>query len=422
MLRATEVLAAGAWKGKPADTVQLDYDRRTRRRISLTGSGGLTFLLDLAEAPVLRAGDGIRLEDGRIVAVEAASERLLEITCRDGRALARIAWHLGNRHLATEIAARVIHIRDDHVIADMVRGPGRGGTRRVAPLQPGGRRLRPRRRAGPQPWARSPPSPRARWRSSTLSVGWVERSDDPTQCDVTDRGVGSSLTLDPTYAGNACPPDDLAVAGLSGGGLQLLARARMGGRGRPGEERRHAGGLDRGPAGAWSRAQRRDLPGRDLACSLSGRRGPAGGGGRAGCGLRALGRAAARDAGAGHRLPHGHPGGLAQAGAGGAGRQRAPGGLSGRGRGQRRGARAAAGRDGAGLPAGLRGQPGVGRRAAGPARAERRAARAGAPRAADPAVVAAALACSLDDVGGAAVASDIASMRHETQYTRLFRS
>ncbi len=73
---------------------------------------------------MLRAGDGIRLEDGRIVAVEAASERLLEITCRDGRALARIAWHLGNRHLATEIAARVIHIRDDHVIADMVRGLG----------------------------------------------------------------------------------------------------------------------------------------------------------------------------------------------------------------------------------------------------------------------------------------------------------
>jgi urease accessory protein len=124
MLRATEIVAAGDWKGAPADIVQLDYDRRTRRRISLTGRGGLAFLLDLAKAPVLRAGDGLRLEDGRIVAVEAASERLLEITCRDGRALARIAWHLGNRHLATEIAARVIHIREDHVIADMVRGLG----------------------------------------------------------------------------------------------------------------------------------------------------------------------------------------------------------------------------------------------------------------------------------------------------------
>ena len=124
MLRATEVVPAGEWKGTPADVVRLDYDRRTRRRIALTGVGGLAFLLDLAKAPVLRAGDGIRLEDGRVVAVEAASERLLEIACRDARLLARIAWHLGNRHLATEIAARVIHIRDDHVIADMIRGLG----------------------------------------------------------------------------------------------------------------------------------------------------------------------------------------------------------------------------------------------------------------------------------------------------------
>lgn len=124
MLRANAVLQAGLWSGEPADTVTLDYDSRTRRRTSLTGVGGLTFLLDLAKAPVLRDGDGIRLEDGRIVAVEAAPERLLEITCADERALARIAWHLGNRHLPTEIGDRVVHIRDDHVIADMVRGLG----------------------------------------------------------------------------------------------------------------------------------------------------------------------------------------------------------------------------------------------------------------------------------------------------------
>jgi len=39
-----------------------------------------------------------------------------------------------------------------------------------------------------------------------------------------------------------------------------------------------------------------------------------------------------------------------------------------------------------------------------------------------PHVVASGLAAGLDDVGGAAIAADIASMRHETQYTRLFRS
>jgi urease accessory protein len=124
MLRATEILLAGSWSGESADVVRLDYDHRTRRRIALTGASGLTFLLDLAKAPVLAAGDGLKLEDGRIVAVEAAPERLLEIACTDERALARIAWHLGNRHLATEIGHRVVYIREDHVIADMARGLG----------------------------------------------------------------------------------------------------------------------------------------------------------------------------------------------------------------------------------------------------------------------------------------------------------
>jgi urease accessory protein len=124
MLRATEIVLAGLWGGRPADVVRLDYDRRTRRRIALECSGGIAFLLDLAKAPVLRAGDGLRLEDGRIVAVEAAPERLLEIGCGDERALARIAWHLGNRHLATEIGERVLIVREDHVIADMARGLG----------------------------------------------------------------------------------------------------------------------------------------------------------------------------------------------------------------------------------------------------------------------------------------------------------
>ena len=144
MLRATEILRAGLWGGKSADTVGLDYDRRTRRRIALTGRQGTHFLLDLAKTPALRDGDGIRLEDGRIVAVEAAPERLLEITCADQRALARIAWHLGNRHLASEIGERTIHIREDHVIAEMVTGLGASRPHGRAALQSRRRRLWPR--------------------------------------------------------------------------------------------------------------------------------------------------------------------------------------------------------------------------------------------------------------------------------------
>jgi urease accessory protein len=124
MLRASEIIRAGLWDGVGTDVVRLDFDLRTRRRITLKGVNGLVFLLDLPKAPVLRTGDGLRLSDGRMIAVEAAAERLLAITCGDEQALARIAWHLGNRHLAAEIGVRTIHIRDDHVIADMARGLG----------------------------------------------------------------------------------------------------------------------------------------------------------------------------------------------------------------------------------------------------------------------------------------------------------
>jgi urease accessory protein len=138
MLRATAIVPAGNWSGEPADVIRLDYDRRRRRRLALVGSGGLAFLLDLPKAPQLGEGDGLKLEDGRIVAVEAASEPLLEIACADARALARVAWHLGNRHLACEIDAGRLYIRADHVIAAMARGLGAAVRERERPFNPEG--------------------------------------------------------------------------------------------------------------------------------------------------------------------------------------------------------------------------------------------------------------------------------------------
>ncbi|MEJ0098072.1 MAG: urease accessory protein UreE [Bauldia sp.] len=123
MLRATRVLPAGKW-GVSADTVVLDYDGRHRRRMAMEGAGGLGFLLDLNDAVALRDGDGLALEDGRIVAVVAAPEPLAEITAANPARLLRLAWHLGNRHLPAELAGSVIRIRRDHVIEEMVEGLG----------------------------------------------------------------------------------------------------------------------------------------------------------------------------------------------------------------------------------------------------------------------------------------------------------
>jgi urease accessory protein len=124
MLRATSIVKSASLATAFADIVVLDYDMRRRRRVTLKGRGGLSFLLDLAEAPDLKAGDALLLEDGRSIRVEAASERLMEIRCTDPQHLARLSWHIGNRHLKAEILADVIRIRADHVIGDMAEGLG----------------------------------------------------------------------------------------------------------------------------------------------------------------------------------------------------------------------------------------------------------------------------------------------------------
>jgi urease accessory protein len=132
------VLPAGGWSEDPADSVVLDFDDRHRRRIQMTGVRGLAFLLDLAEAVALRAGDGLRLDDQRIVEVVAAPEPLAEIRAADPAALTRVAWHLGNRHLPTELLKKSLRIRRDPVIEDMVRGLGANVVAIEAPFNPEG--------------------------------------------------------------------------------------------------------------------------------------------------------------------------------------------------------------------------------------------------------------------------------------------
>ncbi|MDR3464944.1 MAG: urease accessory protein UreE [Xanthobacteraceae bacterium] len=139
MIRAFAVMAPSRWRGKPvADTVVLDFDDRHRRRMAMTGTRGLDFLLDLEEAVALRGGDALVLEDGRLVEVVAAPEPLIEIHSTDPQHLVRIAWHLGNRHLPVQIARRGLRIRRDHVIEDMVRGLGGRVVEIEAPFDPEG--------------------------------------------------------------------------------------------------------------------------------------------------------------------------------------------------------------------------------------------------------------------------------------------
>lgn len=138
MIRATRMHPAGEWSGEPADRITLDYDQRHRRRVAMTTAGGLEFLLDLAQAVPLRHGDALVLADDRIVVVDAAPEPLVEITAETPDGLLRIAWHLGNRHLPTQLLGDRVRVRRDPVIEDMVAHLGATVTALTAAFDPEG--------------------------------------------------------------------------------------------------------------------------------------------------------------------------------------------------------------------------------------------------------------------------------------------
>ena len=136
-LRAGVVLAAGSWDAETAiDDVLIDFDQRFRRRFLLHTTSGCEILLDLPQAVRLRHGDGLLTEHGSIVRVHARDEALHAISAQTPAALMRIAWHLGNRHLPVQFKNDRIHMRADHVIADMVRGLGGTVAGLDAPFDP----------------------------------------------------------------------------------------------------------------------------------------------------------------------------------------------------------------------------------------------------------------------------------------------
>ena len=139
MHRASIHLPAGQWpQEKATGSLTLDFDARHRRRIRLTADQGEDVLLDLQQAIAMADGDGLQLDDGRWLKIRAAQEVLVEVRHRDPNQLVRLAWHLGNRHLPTEIKNDALRIRPDHVIEHMLLGFGADLLNIEAAFQPEG--------------------------------------------------------------------------------------------------------------------------------------------------------------------------------------------------------------------------------------------------------------------------------------------
>ncbi|MCB1387491.1 MAG: urease accessory protein UreE [Nitratireductor sp.] len=128
---------------QPAATITLDEAARHRRRMMMTSDrmangSTLSFLLDLPQARLLRHGDGLVLDDGRIVAVRALPEELYAVRGRDRRHLLSLTWQIGNRHLAAQIEEDHLLLRRDPVIRAMLEGLGASVSEIEAPFDPEG--------------------------------------------------------------------------------------------------------------------------------------------------------------------------------------------------------------------------------------------------------------------------------------------
>jgi len=119
-------------------TLTLDFDARHRRRIRLTTDHGEDVLLDLPKTVAMANGDGLQLDDGSWLRIQAATELIIEVRHQDHHQLMRLAWHLGNRHLPTEIRDDALRIRPDHVIEDMLHRFGAELIKTEVPFQPEG--------------------------------------------------------------------------------------------------------------------------------------------------------------------------------------------------------------------------------------------------------------------------------------------
>lgn len=106
----------GTWSG-PSEPCLLNYEGRFLRRKRLETSAGRAFVVDLPQTTSLDDGDMLELTDGTRVEIRAAIEDVLLVR---GENLARLAWHIGNRHTPCQVLADYLVIQRDQVIRQML--------------------------------------------------------------------------------------------------------------------------------------------------------------------------------------------------------------------------------------------------------------------------------------------------------------
>jgi urease accessory protein len=121
----------------PVDTsLELPFEQRSRSRLRGRLASGEEAGVMLERGQILRGGDRLLADDGRVIEVIAAPETVSTVRSVDPRNLARAAYHLGNRHVLLEVGDGWLRYQHDHVLDDMVRGLGLTVRVELAPFEP----------------------------------------------------------------------------------------------------------------------------------------------------------------------------------------------------------------------------------------------------------------------------------------------
>lgn len=121
-----------------SERLVLSFDARCKSRLRTRLESGEEVGIFLEAGGVMRGGDKLQGSDGRIVEVVAAPERLMEVRGPSPQALARFAYHLGNRHVTVEIGDGWLRFAADHVLRQMLVGLGAEVAEVLAPFEPEG--------------------------------------------------------------------------------------------------------------------------------------------------------------------------------------------------------------------------------------------------------------------------------------------
>ena len=138
MPRATSVIASSHGHGPVADTVILNYAQRSAAQGTVVSVKGATIDIDLHGPIRLRTDNLLQLDNGGLVEVVAASEPLIEVRAADVAVLARLAWHLGDRHIQVELLPNRIRVKREAAIEALLMSLGAKVTMIEAPFEPEG--------------------------------------------------------------------------------------------------------------------------------------------------------------------------------------------------------------------------------------------------------------------------------------------